>query len=297
VIGEFDLAPSPVVDADTLRVAGRSNVRVLGLDAEEVLKSEADRRSARLDFDAYARARRGDSPLPVKFGTPAGDAARDFVRSLLAEVRRVRLERDAPGDREVDAYGRELAHVVLLGPGGDRLLAEAVIEAGHSPYFVKYGRSLRHDRRLRAAEARAREAGRGIWGAGGPAHYPDYPERRAWWEARAGQVDRWRAEGPSAHRITLGIPTDSLRLAASVGRDVAVFGTLSRTKTEGWPKILWLADQPRRDFAVVVFDGDVWSAIDLAACERMFIRVEGRVTLYQGRPQIVLESAGQLRTD
>jgi endonuclease YncB( thermonuclease family) len=297
VLGVFDLPADPVVDADTIRVAGRPNVRVLGIDAEEVFKDEADRAHAAADFDAYAREKRGGAPTPVKFGTPEGEAARDFARALFAGVSRVRLERDAPGDRDVDTYGRGLAHVVLLRGTEEVLLAEAVIRAGHSPYFVKYGASRRYDARLRAAEREARDAHRGIWGSDGPRHYPDYPERLAWWQARERQVARWRAGPTTPERIALGVPAESRRLAASVGRDVVVFGFLSRTKTDAWPKILYLADEPRRDFAVVVFDEAVWNALDLAAVKRMYVIVRGRVTRYGDRPQIVLESADQVRID
>jgi hypothetical protein len=231
----------------------------------------------------------------VKYGTPAGEAAKVFAKSLVASSREVRLEEDAEGERSLDAYGRRLAHAVLVLAEGERLLAEEVIRAGHSPHFVKYGRSLRFDARFEAAETEARQARRGIWGEAGPAHYPDYEERRTWWRARAEQVDRWRAAPASAERVRLGVPEGSERLAARVGLEVVVFGEV-RDRRDGptAPWILWLQDRPGRDFPVVFFDEAVFRSLDPRALASRYLTVRGRVTLYRGRPQVVVERAAQV---
>ena len=40
----------------------------------------------------------------------------------------------------------------------------------------------------------------------GPDQYPDYGERLAWWKARAGQVERWKAHRGKPDHVTLGEP-------------------------------------------------------------------------------------------
>lgn len=296
VVGAFDVTVASVVDGDTVRVPGEGSVRVLGLDCEEVFHAERDRAAAAADFAAYARAKRGAGPLPVKFPTPAGEAARDFVRAAFAGVSRVRLERDEVGGHERDAFGRRLAHVLLLTAQGERNLALEVLRAGHSPYFVKYGRSRRFDAAFAAAQREAREARRGLWGADGPAHYPDYEQRLAWWEERAQQVDAWRAAPLSEERIELGTAGAAERLAARVGQEAVVFGALAREGDGGPPYLLWLSDRRGADVPAVVFDAALWKALDHAALARRFVTLRGPVSRYRDRPQIEVTKVEQLST-
>lgn len=296
VIGTFDVTVASVTDGDTIRVQGEPPVRVIGLDCEEVFKNAADRASAQADFAAYARAKRGASPRPVKFATPAGEAAKAFVQALFERVRRVRLERDEVGGHELDTFDRRLAHVVLLTDQGESQLAVEVVRAGHSPYFVKYGRSLRLDAALAKAQAEARAQKRGVWAESGPAHYDDYAERLAWWESRARQVDAWRAVPAAPDRIALGTLQAAERLAARVGQEATVFGTLRGLRTEAWPHLLWLTDRRGADVAVAVFEESAWSALDLDALGSRFVTVTGPVTLYRGRPQIEVRRPDQIST-
>jgi hypothetical protein len=217
------------------------------------------------------------------------------VRALVAGARAARLERDAADASPVDGFGRLLVHVFLVGDGGEVLLAEAMIRAGHSPHYVKYGRSRRFDARFRTAEAEARAAGRGIWSGAGPPHYPDYEERLAWWHARADQVDAWRALPAAPHRITLETRDADARLRDAVGREVEVFGTVGGVRADGVPRILWLRNAPAEDLALVVFDADTWGSLPLDAVRRGYVVARGRVTLYKDRPQIVLDDPAQLR--
>ena len=296
LIGVFPLAGTPVIDADTIRLADGRSVRVRGIDAEETFKRARHREAAARDFAAYAREMRGDSPRPVKFGTPMGEAASDELRRLLAGVTSVRLERDAVGDRDEDAFGRLLAHIVVDRPEGNLLVAEALVRGGWAPYFVKYGRSLRFDARFVAAQDAARVAGVGIWGREGPAHYFDYPERMAWWEERARQMDRWRAVANRPGHVTLGTTDADDRLTALVGHTATVFGSLERIlpDADSPRQIVFLAHRRGRGFPMVVFDPEVWSAIDLAALTSRFVTVRGTVTLYRDRPQIVVTDPAQV---
>ena len=83
VIRTCGVTAASVVDGDTLRPTGaKASVRILGLDTEETFRKDKDREAAAADFAAYAKAKRGDKPRPVKYGTPAGEAA----DALLADV-------------------------------------------------------------------------------------------------------------------------------------------------------------------------------------------------------------------
>ena len=299
VMGRFELATLPVIDGDTLRLADGTSVRVRGLDAEETFKNARHRVAAANDFAAYAREMRGDSSRPVKYGTPMGEEATSVMRTWFEGVTHVRLERDALADRDEDAFGRRLAHVVVLHPGGEFLLAERAVRLGLAPYFVKYGRSVRFDARFRAAQAAAQAEALGVWAPEGTPHYPDYPERLAWWEERAAQVDRWRQVRGEPGHVTLGAVDADERLAALVGQEAVVFGSLERLleSDEGPRKILFLAHRRLRGFPVVVFDPTVWSQFDIGRIGSMFLTVRGVVTLYRDRPQIVVTDPAQLRSD
>ena len=296
-IGTWPVTPEAVVDGDTVRLpAGMGSIRVLGLDCEEVFKDAAARAAAEQDFVAYAKAQRGARRLPVKYGTPAGETARGFAQQLAQGATAMRLERDALDAPVRGTYGRLLAHVILQGPQGPINLAEALIRAGHSPYFVKYGRSRRFDAIFRAAEAEARAAGRGIWGSTGPAHYPDYEERLGWWEARAQQVDQWQKEAARPDHVTLGAPDADERLGALVGKDAVVFGLLDReleVKTKD-KRVLLLTHLERRGFSLVFFDLTLPDQLDMHALTSRYLTVRGKVTLYNGRPQMIIESAAQI---
>ena len=296
LIGVYDVTIDAVVDGDTIRVPGEPAIRLLGVDCEEVFKDARDRAAAESDFAAYAKAKRGASPTPVKYGTPAGEAAKAAVRALFADAPRVRLERDEVGGHEHDGFGRRLAHVVLLPARGERNLAVEVVRAGHAPHFVKYGRTRRFDAELAAAQQEARAAKRGIWSASGPAHYPDYDERLAWWEERALQVDAWRAAPAAPERIELGTLDAGARLAARVGQEAVLFGTVKQVGERGPPFLLWLADRQGADVPVVVFDEQVWKALDQAALERRFVTVKGPVSLFRNRPQVEVTKADQVST-
>jgi micrococcal nuclease len=299
VIGVFPIPGDCVVDGDTFRIdAHHPTVRILGLDTEEIFHRERDRKAAEADFAAYAKAKRGSNPRPVKYGTPAGEAAKAFARALVAKATAMRLERDGADAPLRGRYGRILAHVILVTPDGDVNYQEAVLRAGWSPYFVKYGRCQRYGARYEAAQKEARAAHRGIWGTTGPAHYPDYTERLAWWNARADQVDRWRAVARQPGHVTLGAPSADKALAALVGRDATVFGLFERELTvhTADKRIFLLSHEPKRGFPLVFFDPNVPKTLDMDAVGSRYLTVHGKVTLYQGRPEMVIERADQIST-
>ncbi len=290
-----------VIDGDTIRVPygeRTKSVRIRSIDTEEVFREDEDRAAAEKDFDAYARSKRGDEPRPTKYGTPAGEAAKAFGVELLAKAVSARLERDCPNERDLDTYGRLLAHVILVTKDGELNWSAEMIRNGHSPYFVKYGRSRRFDALFREAEQEAMTAKRGIWNEAAAGHYPDYAERLKWWRSRADQVDRWRKIADEPQNVTLAVPDTAKKLRARVGKEAVVMGLFHsklRTK-DGSRTILFLMDRNRRNFPLVIFSDDVLKALDMAAIESRFVTVRGKVTLYRDNPQMVIERADQIST-
>lgn len=297
VIGTFALAPNGVIDGDTVRVVNKPSIRVLCVDTEETFKKDQHRRAAEINFAAYAREMRGDSKVPVKFGTPAGEAAKTFAKQLMTGVTNVRLERDEKSGRDLDSFGRMLCYVIALRPEGEVNLSEALIRSGHSPYFVKYGRSNRFHERFLKAEAEARAAKRGIWGAGGAAHYPDYEERLRWWHARDKQLHAWQHVASLPDHITLGTPTADEQLRTLVGKSVTVFGSFERLiESKTGSKILILSHRKKRGLPLVVFQKSIFAQLDLHGIVTRYSTVTGKISLYRGRPQIVINEPNQVVT-
>lgn len=118
------------VDGDTLLLADRTRVRLLGVDTPET--------------------KRPDWPVE-RFGPEAHEFTREHV-----EGRRVRLEFDK---ERRDKYDRVLAYVYV----GDWFLNEELIRAGLGRALTQYPYSEQMKRRFRAAQREAQRERRGIW--------------------------------------------------------------------------------------------------------------------------------------
>lgn len=133
---DFDFnSPGPyrvqrVVDGDTLLLANRVRVRLLGVDTPEITRS--------------------DRP-PEPWGLAAADFTRRRIGDHLVTLRFDRERRDP--------YDRVLAYVYI----GETCLNEELIRAGYSRAETRYPYSTRMKQRFVAAEAEARDAGRGMW--------------------------------------------------------------------------------------------------------------------------------------
>ena len=123
-----------VTDGDTVEVrpapGGVEDVRLIGVDAPESFGS--------------------GGPQPY-----AAEATGFAERAL--EGRRVTLEFDA---ERTDQYGRLLAYV--YGPDGG-MFNESLLVGGYAQ-VATFPPNTRYEDRFEAAQERAREAGRGIWG-------------------------------------------------------------------------------------------------------------------------------------
>jgi micrococcal nuclease len=121
-----------VVDGDTLLLANRARVRLIGVDAPETVKPDH----------------------PVE---PFGPEAAEFTRRFVGEADNlVQLQFDR---ERVDRYGRFLAYVWV----DDRMLNEELIRAGLATAETGFRYQQAMKTRFRRAEDEAKAAGRGIW--------------------------------------------------------------------------------------------------------------------------------------
>jgi endonuclease YncB( thermonuclease family) len=300
VLGEFQLAK--VVDGDTIKVEGLDgSLRLIGIDAEETFKSEADRRAAAAGLGSYMAAKRGASARPVKMATPLGEEAKQFAKAFFAGLDKVRLERDDAAEVR-DRYGRYLAYALAERDGRWVNYSIACVRAGMAPYFPKYGRSRRFHDELVAAQAAAKREQRGIW-APGASGYPDYPEREAWWTARGEFVEQFRraAAGTASH-VDLSQGDAIQRLAGLVGTEVVVLGVVSgiHVRDRGPTKVM-LASTQAGDFPLVFFDRELLAASRISRWLGELVMVTGSPTFYEHgqvrhkQLQLVVRSTRQLR--
>jgi endonuclease YncB( thermonuclease family) len=295
LIGEFALAPDPVLDGDTIRVEGlESTLRLVGLDTEETIKDEQSRRQVETDWPGYLKARRGSSRRPTKPGTPMGDEAKKFAVRFFADVDRVRLERDHAKEIR-DRFDRYLAYAFVRKNGRWINYNIEAVRAGMSPYFSKYSFSRRFHDQFAAAEKEARAAGRGIWNPDPDnRHYRDYDERKPWWDARARFVRAFEQDGQGRDDFIVLTHWDSLgRLQKKLGQEVTVLGSVSRVILgDRGPTRVNLSRRRMSDVTVVFFDKDVFAATGIGKYSGEFVRVSGVVSEYRnkynGRRQLQL---------
>lgn len=132
--------PRPATPADRI-----GPCEVLRVTDGDTLRVRCDGRGERVRLLQIDTPERGE-PLYAEAGR---------VLAELIDDAPVTLER---WHEERDEHGRLLAYVFV----GERNLNAAMIEAGMTPYFDRYGAG-RYPGEFRAAERAARAAGRGIW--------------------------------------------------------------------------------------------------------------------------------------
>jgi endonuclease YncB( thermonuclease family) len=303
VIGEFALGPNAVVDGDTIKVVGLdASLRLLGIDAEETFKHEKERRAYEAGWEQYLKAMRGNSAHPVKMATPIGDEGKHYAQEFFAGVTSVRLERDHPKEIR-DYYNRYLAYVFALKDGKWVDYNVEIVRAGLSPYFSKYGYSRRFHDDFVAAEAEARAAKRGIWDPTRQ-HYPDYDERKVWWDARAEFIAAFEREMVGKENWIELTNSDAIdRLEKHVGKEVIVLGAISSIKGgDKGPTRVMLSRKRTNDFPLVVWDRDVLAATGAEKHQGEYVRVRGFVSRYTNPQwkkyelQIVIDLPSQIST-
>ena len=298
ILGEFHL--TKVTDGDTIRVDGLdSSLRLIGLDAEETFKNESDRRGAE-DFENYLKEKRGSGKHSVKAATPLGEDAKHFAQAFFHDHTKVRIERDTAGEIR-DRYDRYLAYVFAEKDGKWVNYNVECVRAGMSPYFMKYGYSLRFHDDFVAAEAEAKAAGRSIWSPDDQ-HYPDYDERAAWWIARAEFIARFQPQIEHDPNFIVLTHWDAMKkIEDRVGQEVAILATIGDIKLgDRGPTKVMLSRKMFGDFPLVFFDKDVFASSGVAAWKGEFVVARGVITTYVNKHtkkkqfQIVVDRPAQI---
>ena len=302
-IGEYALAGNAVVDGDTIKVVGLdASLRLLGVDAEETFKKDKERRAFEAGWEQYLKTSRGNSAHPVKMATPIGEDGKHFAQEFFSGVSSVRLERDHPKEIR-DYYNRYLAYVFAEKGGQLVNYNVELVRAGLSPYFTKYGISRRFHRQFIDAESEARAARRGIWDPT-KMHYPDYDERKLWWDARGAFVQAFEREAEGKDSWIVLTNSDAIdRLEKHVGKEVMVLGAVSSIRIgDRGPTKVMLSRKRGADFPLILFDKDVLAATQVSKHNGEYVRVKGFVSRYTDperkryQLQIVIDLPSQIST-
>ncbi len=280
-----------IVDGDTIRLIGLdSSVRIIGIDTEELYRDHGSQEAAEKDFDLYARTQRGDSLRPVKYGTPAGLAAKNFATKFFDGVDDVLFVTDNQLQPR-GYYRRHLGHLLVDRDGDgvfEKNFAVEIVRNGLSPYFTKYGYSKRFRTEFQKAELEARENKTGIWNSAEDSleHYPDYDERLAWWHRRGDALERYESlhNGMDSY-YRMGIPGEMVRLKKELashpdGLRVTLFGSVKQIKNPRMNgKVAVISNKDSRDVPVY------WDSRthkkgqneDFSPFEGEFVYLKGRV--------------------
>lgn len=134
-----------VIDGDTLILASREKIRLLGINTPEIKKSHGG--------------------LMQGVEQPWGRDGANYLKRLL-DGRKVGLEFD--GER-TGKFGRLLAYVILDGENVNLRL----VRLGYAR-FNDYGKKIKYDSEFRQAESRARVRNLGLWEGKGRFKAPEY---------------------------------------------------------------------------------------------------------------------------
>ncbi|MBX3155887.1 MAG: thermonuclease family protein [Deltaproteobacteria bacterium] len=299
-VGEFKV--TKVTDGDTVHVDGLdSSLRLVGIDTEETFKTEPDRRDYEAGWEQYLVKKRGASKRPVKMSTPFGDTAKKFAVKFFDGVDRVRLERDHPAEIR-DRYKRYLAYVIAHKDGKWINYNVEAVRAGMTPYFTKYGYSRKYHSDFLAAQHEAQKARRGIWGDADQ-HYPDYPERLAWWNARGEFVEEFRKEGEGKDNyIDITHWDAQKRIEELLGKEIHVLGTIDGAEIgQKGPSRAEMKGSKSFEFPLIFFDNDVFGTSGVREWKGEYVVVTGVPTVYENKRthrkqvQIRVERASQIK--
>lgn len=267
-----------VVDGDTFRIEGLDRgVRFLFIDTEEVPRGDnalQELAVLRETWPAPYYDRRGDRSFPVKMGSPMGWDTAEWAKQWFADVDSIRLERDSE-DNVYGYFGRWLALVYARKNGEWVLYNLECVRQGHSPYYGKYGYSVRFHDAFIAAQEEARAAQRGVWNPS-LQHYPDYDERMDWWDGR-GEDIRFYLENHAdeGNYYFMGRDGEMERLALALGEDVVVFGAVDWIDDDKPAEVIRI---PHKDGqAVEVRLPSAASEEWIAAMEQQYVYVRGTI--------------------
>lgn len=303
VLGEFPLKQKGVVDGDTIKVGGLgASLRLLGMDTEETFKSEKDRRGYEKGWEWYLQWKASKTSRPIKVATPLGEDAKKFAKQWFKGVNVVRLERDHP--KEIKGrFNRFLTYVFAEKNGEWVNYNVEAVRAGMSPYFTKYGYSRRFHDEFVEAQKQAQAARVGIWDPS-KEHYRDYPERLAWWEARAKFFQKYERMADARDDVIVLTQWDSMRrLKEREGQPTTIISTVGDVRLgDKGPTRVMLSRRMFSDVPAVFFDRFAFEDSKIAEWKGEPVAVRGKVNTWvnphNGREtvQLIVNLASQVFT-
>jgi len=286
---------SRVVDGDTIRVflpdqQKDESLRILALDTEES---------------------NSGSNKPI---TPWGHEAKRRANEFFAGAQTVTIE--FPGAEPVveaikkhrGNFGRLLVFVYREGVD----FQETMIREGFSPYFVKYGNArftTNHERYTRA-ERHAQRQRIGVWDqiAVNGSVMRDYAALGTWWQLRAEVIDDYRARKQTDPSL-LNTRLDHAKIAAKAQAQEAatVFTEVSSIRRVGANSGLIFTGSHEQPFDLFLPDMDSAAGQEVMKLletryisggesqpRRSYAYVTGELSMFGGKPQMVLDSADQI---
>jgi endonuclease YncB( thermonuclease family) len=295
LMGSYDLAEvDPVIDGDSFRIPQlEGDIRLVGVDCEEVFKEEAAKTIAEKDFVSYATMMQGKNPLPGSYATPLGEESKEYAQVFFQFGGKVRLEYDSL-KHPTDFYGRHLVHLFYESYGQQVHYNVELVKRGYSAYVTKFGRSERYDKELREAQEEAKKNKLGIWDPK-KKHYPDYTERFKWWNARADAITQFESDhrkDPNYVRLDDADAMDRLRKLN--GKVAVVFGSVYGVRDDKKPNKLLMAHKDKEDFSLISFQPERFASITPRQYLGSYIYVQGTIELYHNQPQMRLEDGAAI---
>lgn len=287
---------SRVVDGDTIRVflnpedTKDESLRILCLDTEE----------------SYAG---GSKPV-----TPWGKKAKEYAEHFFQGVETVTIE--FPGNEDWDTcmnkyrgnYGRLLVYVYK-----DQIdFQEVMIREGFSPYFMKYGYAdfTDHHTRYMDAERKAQMEHLGVWDQieNNGSEMRNYAALSTWWKLRANVIDYFRkCKAVDDTLLDSRLDYQTIAELAAQNKTATVFTELSAIIRVGSNKALIPIGSNKQPFCLFIPDVESESGQEIVhmastryissddnhPCQS-YAFVTGELTLYDNKPEIILQSAEQL---
>ncbi len=296
IIGtHLDVEFSRVVDGDTIRTVlpGAQNdeaLRILALDTEESS---------------------GGSDKPV---TPWGKEAKERAEAFFDGAQTVTIE--FPGNEDLETclrkYRGNFGRLLVFVYRGEVDFQETMIREGFSPYFVKYGnaRFTGHHQRYVKAELDAQRQRIGVWDqiAVNGSELRNYAVLGTWWLLRAAIIDEYRALRATDDSLrNTRLDYAQLEAMAEAGEPATVFTemrSITRVGGDGGligigsiqqPFSLFLPgiDAPAGQEVVNLLETRYISSGE-GHPRRSYAYATGHLSTFQGRPQMVVDSADQI---
>ena len=163
-----------------------------------------------------------------------GDEAEKFVVDFFEDYDEVIIEHDTL-NRLTGYFDRHLCYVIVEINGERINFNVELVRLGYTPYYTKYGYSLRYHDDFIAAENEAKQNNLGVWNDT-VSHYPDYPERIKLWNSRAQSIKSFvESRADKENHFVLLDDTDWNRLNEYVGKEITVLGSIDQTRKKGPP--------------------------------------------------------------